>query len=209
MRPDPKPLDHFAFHHRKGTKIISHASGPKSSDSLEVERRMSRIIQPQFEVFARQPTNLCRQSSQRLTKTWGRRGLHRAAPWFDRHPLWLNAHTKRRADHFANLLRSADPSPSFRALSVVAATSETRSAGVSQWPLRSLPVCSLVKGRINLRPKARNQRTIHNSSKGAAPFRARVCELISQMQRRFTSFNGATSRGPLTFPRNRSLRRWI
>jgi hypothetical protein len=168
MSSDPKPFRHGRLHDRHGAIIVAHPSRPKATNFLEVKRRVPRVGQPELKVLRGQPANIRRQAGKPLTKTWGRRGLHRATLWADLHLFPSGARTGRRADRFARRLRFADPMPPLRARSAAATAGEPPSPEVSQWPLRFLRACSQ-QNHIVIRPRARNQAKNNNFFKGC-PF---------------------------------------
>lgn len=165
MRADPKPFDRIAPDHGQSSIVVPHPCRPEFAHLLEMKRRMSWITHPQSEIFVREFSDLRRQTSQRLTKTWGRRGRHRATLWSAHLPLESAARTRRRADRFAHPPRSADPMLPLRAPSDVPAINETLPEEVSQWLLRFPQSCSPFQVSMTRSIKASIQPTFGETGK--------------------------------------------
>lgn len=177
MRPDPKPLKPIIHGNSERPVMIPNPRRPISSDLLEVNRRMSRVPQPQSEVLLCEPSNLRRQLGECLTKTWGRRGLHQAKPSIPVGPRWSNEHTTRPAAHFRHPLRSADPSPQSPARSGASTTRENLPEEASRWRLRFRQAYS--RNNHTTRSAAESSGRQERANKGAAPKGTRKGEIVT------------------------------
>ena len=192
VRPDPKPLHLLAAQESQCAVVTAHSCRPEISYSLEMKRGMARVLLPEFKILSCQPTNFRRQLQETPTKTWGRRGLHRAALSADRLPLPSGAYKAPPISRFPRLPRFADPTPQHPARSSDATNRETPMAGVLQWLLRSRPACSHGKGNFKGATLA-----------SAAPLKRNGAALVGARNRGFRrffvlpflSFNGATEGG--------------
>ncbi len=61
VRPNPKPFRSATFHNGEGAIVVSDARRPEVSNLFEVQRGMTRVAQPQFEVLSSEALDLWRQ----------------------------------------------------------------------------------------------------------------------------------------------------
>ena len=136
MRTDPKPFCPATFHNGESAMVVADARRPEVSNLLEVQRGMTRVAQPQFEVLSGEPPDLWWQSEEPATKASRCRGNHRAARLADLCFRLRGADKPRGAFRFGRLPRSGDPIHGHGARANAARVRRTLCAAVSQSPAR-------------------------------------------------------------------------
>src|SRR5437773_189570 len=107
MRPNSEPFCFATFHNGEGAIVVADAR----RHLLEVQKGMTRVARPQFEILSGEAPDLWWQLEEPATKAFRRRGIHPAARRADPCFRLRGADKPRGAFRFGRLPRSVDPIP--------------------------------------------------------------------------------------------------
>lgn len=145
VRPYPEPLDTRIRLTSESAMIQPDPSRPITLNFFKLKRRMSRIIQPEFEILMSQQSNFRRQILQTFTKTLGRRGFHATVISTIWETIASVAHRLRPTSRFLHLPQTADPKQAHRAAANDAAVSGHLGRAICLLHLRFPSACSSIK----------------------------------------------------------------
>ena len=142
MRSNPQPIHRALLLSSQRSVGVVDPDRPETADALEMQRRMSGLLQPKTVFLSGKATDINRQAGERITKAFCRRGPHsgrQSGVRLFREPLL----PKENPSGWSwRLPRSADPKPRHGVNEASRPRKKIPRGKAVRWPFRSLVPCS-------------------------------------------------------------------